>query len=82
MLQAQHESVLAGKLVHSRTSSATSKQQQQRMILGDHEATSMLDVESDLPLTFALDTQLLPLARPALSEQGFCRRLMDLAFGF
>ena len=73
---------IAGKLVHSHSSSASSKQQQQRMILGDHGGSSLLDVDSDLPLSFALDTQMLPLAQPPLQEQGWCRQMVHMAFGF
>ena len=51
------------------------------MILGNHGGTSLLDVESDLPLTFALDTQMLPLAQPPLPKQGFCRKIVHWAFG-
>ena len=59
------------------------QQQQQRMILGEHTATSLLDVESDMPLTFALDTQMLqlPRTRPLVSEGGWRKRLMEVAFG-
>lgn len=68
--------------MHSQSSSASSKQQQQRMILGNHGGASLLDVESDLPLSFALDTQMLPVTQPPLPEQSWYRQLVHMAFGF
>lgn len=79
--------MFVGQAVNNRASSNPNQhqqqQQQQRMILGEHTATSLLDVESDTPLTFALDTQMLqlPSMRPLVSEGGWRKRLMEVAFG-
>lgn len=79
--------MFVGKLVNNQASRISSQhrqqQQQQRMILGEHTATSLLDVESDMPLTFALDTQMLQLSstQPPVSEGGWRKRLMEVAFG-
>ena len=79
--------VFVGKLVNNQASSIPSHQQQQqhqqRMILGEHTAASLLDVESDMPLTFALDTQMLqlPSTQAPISEGGWRKRLMEVAFG-
>ena len=86
--QAETRHVFVGKLVDNQGSSGMTQHQQQqhqqRMILGDHTATSLLDVESDMPLTFALDTQMLqlPLTPPLVPEGGWGKRFMDKAFGF
>lgn len=55
------------------------------MILDDHTSASLLDVESETPLTFALDTQMLklPSAREQpSSERGWYKRVIDTALGF
>lgn len=77
--------VFAGQAVNKDASLGTNQQQQQqqRMILGEHTPLSLLDVESDMPLTFALDTQMLqlPLMQPPVSEGGWRKRFLDVAFG-
>lgn len=74
-----------GNLGNSHPSSFTNQQQQQEMILDDHTSASLLDVESETPLTFALDTQMLklPSAREQpSSERGWYKRVIDTALGF
>lgn len=79
--------MFAGQAVNKYASLGTNQQQQQqqqqRMILGEHTPSSLLDVESDMPLTFALDTQMLqlPLTHPPVSEGGWRKRFLDVAFG-
>lgn len=46
------------------------------------ESTSLLDVESDLPVTFALDTQMLPLQAVSRSDSTWSSRILEfLVYG-
>ncbi|DBA86794.1 TPA: hypothetical protein ACH3X2_005378 [Trebouxia sp. C0005] len=56
--------------------------EQQQAFLGDMESTSLLDVESDLPVTFALDTQMLPLQAVSRSDSTWSSRILEfLVYG-
>lgn len=56
--------------------------EQQQAFLGDLECTSLLDVESDLPVTFALDTQILPLQAVSRSDSTWSSRILEfLVYG-
>ncbi|KAL0050827.1 hypothetical protein WJX82_007905 [Trebouxia sp. C0006] len=56
--------------------------EQQQAFLGDMERTSLLDVESDLPVTFALDTQMLPLQAVSRSDSTWSSRILEfLVYG-
>lgn len=56
--------------------------EQQQAFLGDMECTSLLNVESDLPVTFALDTQILPLQAVSRSDSTWSSRILEfLVYG-
>lgn len=55
------------------------QQQQQQSCMSDveSEAQSLLDVDSELPLTFALDTQMLPLPAVSRSDSTWTSRILE-----
>lgn len=83
-------SPVAGKLMLDQESLYTAiakrrRQQQQGQQDDDmqySEIKSLLDVESELPLTFALDTQMLPLPPVSRSDSTWTSRILEfMVFG-